>query len=986
MKFLKTISHRALATGMAVVAGAVIAATSFVPPDQPLGHVAPSALNDASLESGNMVSYVPWFTFGNYHGDLIAAPVAADGSVSLLTPAWRAAEVMNDANNLDDKHWEEGRFIVTMHAEDGIPTPFIKDDLDGSQKDLLKPDEDKRIKYLRGDRSEEGNKFRTRESILGDIIHSNPVYVGAPKSGYPFSGYFPYAYSNRDRPARVYVGANDGMLHAFDAATGQETFAYVPSMLLGTLKDYAESSYSHRYYVDGTLTAEDAYFNSSWHTILVGGLSAGGKGLFALDVTSAAAITDESNEAWGAGSRVLWELTPQTLGASDLGYTYSRPSIAKMNDGKFAAVIGNGYLSTSGHASLMIIDAADGSVVRNIVAPDLDANGMSSPTLVDYDGDRVVDYAYAGDLNGNLWRFDLTSDFPGDWTVSYGGKPLLSIAPVAGVKRAIVTPPEVGVHPLGGLMVYVGPGRLLAAEDADDNGAHYMYGIRDTGYEDPDTLPVDETALLQQTLTQVAHAGTGDDVRTATNNQPNWGSHRGWRTSLQINGATTADMGERVLQPMSLRGGRLQFVSSNPTDGIGYNWLMQLDARTGGAPPHPIIDINEDGAFNTLDNADGNGDDEVTDVAEDRVVGEFQQQGLASSPVFAVIDDSGEAVMINHLSQINQLHEDEPPPSDEEDPGIVGGHFDLDVSSQTYAFDDGATDNHQHQWDDSYGTVIDYFDILGGFRSVDDTDGLPGSSSTKKFIISVANAHLSPAAIIEVNGIGFPVKEWRALAKRYLNGNLGTNEVYPVFKLGTTTPADDAAGVLQLTSLKITFPTNAIQVGGIHPSQTGCVKGNNSSPGGAYRNGALTLQLLDADDLVPGYEYDVATETWSITGGGSNKIHRLGYAVPVNGVHEIGDGMMFETTIFWHWGGSCYDIDAEEDWKADYLEEVGVDPDDLGMDEDIVGDPPPPPSDEGEGDPPEDRDESADHDVSRTRSSAGDNLGRLFWREVMPEL
>ncbi|MBT8145077.1 MAG: hypothetical protein KJO55_10270, partial [Gammaproteobacteria bacterium] len=704
-----------------------------------------------------------------------------------------------------------------------------------------------------------------------------------------------------------------------------------------------------------------------------------------LDVTSTAAITDESNESWGAGSRLMWEASPTDFGAADMGYSYSRPSIAKLNDGNFAVVVGNGYLSTGGRASLMVLNVETGAVVRNLVVSDTDANGLSSPTLIDTDGDRVVDLAYAGDLNGNLWRFDLTSDVPADWEVSYSGKPLMSIAPVGGEKRAIVNPPEVGTHPLGGLMVYVASGRLLADADADDAGIHYVYGVRDTGYMDPLNLPYDESAFLQQTLTQVEHAGISEDVRTATNNQPNWSTHNGWRTSLEITGATTADMGERVLQPLNLRGGRVQFVSSNPTDGVGYNWFLQLDANTGGAPPHAIIDVNKDGVFGIGDNADGNGDDEVTDVAEDRVVGEFQKLGLASRPIFAVIDETGEAVMINHLAQINQLHEDEPPVVEGDDAGIVGGHFDLDVSSQTYAFDDGATDNHKHQWDDTYGTVVNEFDVLGGFRSIDDIDGLPGSNTNQLFIINIANAILSPAAVIEVNGIGFTVVEWRALTKRYLAGNLGTNEVYPTFKLGATTAADDAVGILQLTSLKLSFPTNAIQVGGIHPSVTGCVKGNETAPGGVYRTGALTLQMLDASNITAGFAYDTSTEVWSVVGGGSTKIHKLGYAVPVNGVHEIGDGMMWEQTIFWHWGGGCYDVDNEADWLTAFEEETG-EPHSGGTDEDIGDDPPPEEGGgEGEGDPEPPRDEDAVQDVTTSRVTVGDSLGRLFWREILPE-
>ncbi len=153
--------------------------------------------------------------------------------------------------------------------------------------------------------------FRDRASILGDIVHGRPVYVGAPPAGYLFDNYKAFKDANLNRPARVYVGANDGMVHAFDAETGAEEWAYIPSMVLAKLSGLSSPilPFDHQYLVDGTMTAGDADFGTSgspdWRTVLVGGLGAGGKGLFALDVTDANASTESA-----AKSKILWEIKP----------------------------------------------------------------------------------------------------------------------------------------------------------------------------------------------------------------------------------------------------------------------------------------------------------------------------------------------------------------------------------------------------------------------------------------------------------------------------------------------------------------------------------------------------------------------------------------------------------------------------------------------------------------------------------------------------
>lgn len=972
------------------------AAASFTPSLQPFGYIAPAAFSGTDT-SAAPVAYLPKFEYGAYTGDIVAAGVTPSGDIDLLSPLWKASAV------LATQHWDTGRFIVTVDL-DGAVVPFRRDDLSGAQEDLLKKDEDKRIRYLRGDRSEDGNKFRQRAGVLGDIIHSNPIYVGKPPRTYASDNHADFVATHASRPGRIYVGANDGMLHAFDAQTGVETFAYVPSMLIPKLKAYTEPGYVHDYFVDGPQTVGDAYFSGAWSTVLVGTLGAGGKGVYALDVTSAAPISDESNASHGAGSRVLWEFSPQSAGGGNLGYTYARPTIAKMTTGQWAVVIGNGYLSASGVASLLVIDISTGTVLRELPVPDMQANGLSSPAVVDLNGDGMVDRAYAGDLNGNLWAFDLSAENKNAWSVALSGTPLFVATDSAGTPQAFTSGVEVARHPTGGVMVYAATGRLLADADGDDLTEQAVYGIWDAP-PTHDHVPVSHEHLLAQSMTELQHA-SGARVRAATAHVPDWAVHRGWRLSLDTVGGYP---GERVIQDMSLSNGRISISSMNPWIESGENWLLQINAMTGGAPGQIAFDLNGDGEYTVGDNVDGDGNGEITLDAADRVAGIYKGFGLASRAIEARIDRFSDVAITNQLAGTNPIHSDptggldgDPAPGDE-DFGLAGGHMDLDVSSQTYPINNGTTDKHDHEWDNEWGTVVDFFeiDVMGGFRSVDQATDLPGSDGNRRFIINVANAGLSPGAILEINGVDFPIIEWQAKVKRFLTNTLRPGEYFPVFKLSEPTAAEAANRILRLTSFKMKFASNALTVGGLHPTATGCVRGNDPSPNGEYRNGALTTQLLDASGL--GYA-DGAASPASVThipvatrySAGSFAIHdALNYAMPpVSKTHGPDDGLFWESTLFWHWGGGCYSVGDEDKYEQAWFEEVGTedrrthDGVPTGDYQDPYAEPQPEPGPDPDapgGDPIIEREEHTEHSVSSDRVSSVGGSGRLFWREWVPD-
>jgi len=962
----------AKATVLSLAGGAVLAAALFIANNQPWGYVAPPALSGINFKSGNVIAYTPWFETGTFRGELQALPVDSDGSVVMLTAEWTASTV------LDGQHFLTGRRIVTTDGS-GSGIPFLFNSLTVEQKVAV--GSNPILDYVRGDRSKEGeNQMRVRSSVLGDIVHSGPVYVGKSVAGYGFDDYLDFAKDNVNRAGRVYVGANDGMLHAFDASDGSEVFAYVPSMVIGNLPKLAEQPYDHQYFVDGFLTVGDAQFGSDWHSVLVGGLSAGGIGYYGLDVTDPAAASENQ-----AVDKILWEFHSTSTGADNLGYSYSRPSIVRLNDsGQWGAVVGNGYLSPAGVASLYVIDIETGDVIKELVVAGGADNGLSSPTVIDADDDGVVDAAYAGDLNGNLWKFELGPSGSSTWSVAYGGLPLFQTA----TGQAITTAPEVGRHPEGGRMVYIATGRLLSASDGLDKTTQAVYGLWDNDWANG--VPISSDALVKQQLKSVFHDVAGA-TRVATDNRPDWSSKRGWMTPTEITGASTLDQGERVLQDILLRDGRVSFMSINPTVGTGDNWFIQLDALSGGAPDKTIIDINDDNKLDVVDNVDGNGDGNVGDVREDRIVGQYQSFGLVSRPVLGILGPSSDAALINHLSAI--------PPNlvfDPDDPGLLGGHFDLDTSSNIYDFDTGVTDGHVHEWDDTHNlTSIDYMNLPDGsgnplFEINSDVygkgqDGSPvdGMDKDAIFILTVANTELSPGGVLEINSTSISVSEYAALLDLYLQGNL--NEGWnngPLFKLNQPTDAEVAAGVKQLKSLKLSFDAFAILSGDLVPSVTGCVRKNNRGQQGEYRNGALMVQALDASDISGGFVEDEALELWV---AGSTSIHtELGYA---------DRGLFWESTVFWHWDGPCYSDPAWSPLYESCIVQGGgeclANSDEQkkkgkkkkkkkGDDEEEV-----PPSTDDSPEPGVEMDPG--QSVTNTTIGGSNETGRLYWKELIPE-
>jgi len=589
-----------------------------------------AALNTTSLQSNTMV-YMAGYTPSTWSGSLNAYAITTSG-VDLSNPAWQADQQLNSMTATRKIYTFNGTYDTSTNAPNMVE--LQTGPLSDAQKaDLLtgKPAGPTDSSYLTsitnfiyGDHSDElgnggANYFRSRGSHrLGDIVHSAPMFVGAPNAPYPDNleatkySEFKSTYSGRD--GTVFVGANDGMLHAFNAKNGTERFAYIPSMLFSTdaqkgLHFLASKSYTHQYYVDLTPSIADVYVNSAWHTMLVGGLRAGGKGIFVLDVT------DETTPV------LQFEYTN-----SDIGYTFSDIQIAKMNNGSWAAIFGNGYNNTgSGKAKLFIvyldgtttpkiIDTGVGSIANGDCADaGSDCNGLSTPALADLNGDGKVDRIYAGDVQGNMWAFNVSGSTDSNWDLADTSTdaPLFTACrgdlPCAKANRQPITSkPALARHPtmhtattLPNIMVMFGTGQFLTSGDVSDTAVQSMYGIWDSG-----VMNIAKSRLVEQTLA-TTQSKSLDTIRTVTDVAANYSTitastDYGWYFNLN-------ESKERlVVNPVAY--GDLLFFNTmipqtpalcSPSNGSG--WLMAVDISNGGQPDFQPIDVNGDNSFDADD-------------------------------------------------------------------------------------------------------------------------------------------------------------------------------------------------------------------------------------------------------------------------------------------------------------------------------------------------------------------------------------------------
>jgi type IV pilus assembly protein PilY1 len=539
------------------------------------------ATNSKKLDTSTAI-YQASFDSGNWTGELEAFAVKSDGTLG--DSLWTASTEIPAA--ADRKIW-------TFNGTAGAVFSGAVDTSLGLTADV--------VNYLRGDQTQEqseGGTFRTRTSLLGDIVNSDPLFVAEENFGYSSlagtegTAYVTYIEGKGSKAPVIYVGANDGMLHAFKASDGSELFAYVPSLVYANLPALTLPSYSHKYYVDGAPTVGDVYYGgSAWKTVLVTPLGAGGRGMFALDITKNFSLSDFD------GSDVLWEFDGKndTAGSTlnDMGYPVGNAAIGRFNDGKYYAVFGNGYGSVNCKSALFMVQVDAPSNVKffdtgkGTCTSNATQNGMSPPSLVDYDGDRIIDAIFAGDLLGNLWKFDVST---ATWGIALGGDPMFTAT-----GQPITAPVEVGPAPAtssGKAMVYFGTGRYLISGDENDKSKQSFYGLLD------EDKVVSSTKLVKQSIVY-----EDANARVVSSETVNWASKQGWYLDLLPPSKTA--QGERVLSVPLLRHGRVIFNTSIPSADPcvlgGTGWLMELDATTGANLAYSALDMNNDGLFNEGD-------------------------------------------------------------------------------------------------------------------------------------------------------------------------------------------------------------------------------------------------------------------------------------------------------------------------------------------------------------------------------------------------
>ena len=630
--------------------------------DSRAGTAAAVNFNSNELDTGAQL-YLTQFNTEDWSGDMLAFDIETSGPNigDVITPeAWATSTSLDARTNASVI---ADRVIYTYDGTDG--KTLLWGSLTNAQKDDFRTNPDstleaspftvaqKRLDYFRGDRSEEVGvsgatlNFRARGSRMGDVVHSGPTYVEKPNEPFldidPFGvdgkRYSQFKAAQNSRKGVVYVGANDGMLHGFDAtASGAEIMAYVPSTLFssGTAEDglhyLSDPGYVHKYYVDSTVSTGDAFIltaagggvgSRDWTTVLVGGLRGGGKGVFALDVTD----PSFSNNDTDAASHVLWEFNESDIinagsGLSELGFTFSQPKITLMNNGKWAAIFGNGYNSAHGEASLIILyleggldgtwtAGTDYEIIRTGVGNSTTPNGLGQVTLVDLDGDIVVDRIYAGDIRGNLWAFDVTGT--SGWQIAHpettGTRvPLFTatddIPQTPGtlqqitVKAAITRTETTTTTNTPNVLVIFGTGQYLTSADPTNTDDQSLYAVWDAGQGS-----LDKDNLVEQTLTNAATAPTtglrvmSDNTVTYADTGTSTGVY-GWYFDLP-------DSGERLNIDPIIIGDQVLFGTivpdSDPCDAGGTGWIMVVDTQNGGEPTGGGIDVNADGTFDSAD-------------------------------------------------------------------------------------------------------------------------------------------------------------------------------------------------------------------------------------------------------------------------------------------------------------------------------------------------------------------------------------------------
>jgi type IV pilus assembly protein PilY1 len=555
------------------------------------GSAAGAATNSLEPVVGeNNKAFIATYTTLEWTGDIRAYALdAMTGVIDTSTAAWSAKTQLEAlaAGSRNIKYMNSSKVMRTFNYAnlnaDGFgthfsnlcsktPTPLQCTTLGTAQVTLAETGANL-VNYLRGDNTYDAAVnstnplYRARTAKLGDIINASPVYVKKSPLQYLDTGYAAFSAGTATRKAMLYSAANDGMLHAFDASTGSELWAFVPSYVMPNMYKLADTDYRdhHSFFVDGTPVVGDIYTGSAWKTILVGGLNSGGKGYYALD------ITDPDNPV------ALWEFTD-----TNMGLTYGNPVITKRADGTWVVAVSSGYnnVTGDGQGRLYLINAATGALVTSLStgvgSSPASPSGLGKINAwVDSGADNTAKRFYGGDMLGNLWRFDF------DDLVAPAGAEVTRLATfqIGATPQPITTKPQLTVITTATgtkvPVIVVGTGRYLGTSDVTDTTQQSIYAIKDplsgAGWGDVRS----RVDLVSQTVTNSGVNGTG------SNNTVDWSTKIGWKMDLP-------QSKERVVTDFVLQFNVLSVASAIPganecNPSGGASWLYQISAGSGTA-------------------------------------------------------------------------------------------------------------------------------------------------------------------------------------------------------------------------------------------------------------------------------------------------------------------------------------------------------------------------------------------------------------------
>jgi type IV pilus assembly protein PilY1 len=514
-----------------------------------------ASANSTSLDDGSLL-FQAKYTSAAWDGELTAYTIT--GGILSATPAW-------SASGLIPTYASGTRNILTWNGTAGASFPTT-----AQATTLTTPIAD----YIRGDRSNEKpiGIYRARASLLGDIVNSSPAYEKTTNT--------------------IYVGANDGMLHAFNSVNGVERFAYVPAAIdFSSLKTLSDPNYGHRYFVDGNIVVStraqttgvtNFVSPNNNKNILVAALGRGGKGIFVLDVTTPTAMTT---------SNVKWE----SAANNGMGNVLGRSFIAKLNTGAAGVIVANGPNSVNDTAQLFIYDLNTGAVISQINTGIGPNNGLSSPIGWDNDNDGDVDYVYSGDLLGNMWRFDISSGTASTWTNTSNRQILYTALDAASKPQPITGRPTIARDPATyNRWVFFGTGQFLTLADPASKDVQTWYGVIDSN-----STIAGRSALQERKIT-VAGVFAGKNVRGFEAASALTVGKEGWYVDFITppNPPGTKE-GERMVGDQRLFDNILIAASIIPSTNLclpgGSGFVNAIDAFTGSSVASGFFDVDDDG-------------------------------------------------------------------------------------------------------------------------------------------------------------------------------------------------------------------------------------------------------------------------------------------------------------------------------------------------------------------------------------------------------